>query len=589
MAVNENGRSGKIYIHSELKTAIRTSVNQNKYHFLFIVILIGMSAAFQALGPVALRELINSARIDHGNRALASTIIYVMMLFLARLSGAALAHQLGYAWRPMRAALISSIYSHIFNQNSRSGSASSASNINETVQNGISGLRSTIAGLILNLAPAFIQFFIMIMIIIHLGHEIFALEMMAFSFFYFIIYHRSTHTQISRYRNSIKSDSRIPETAIDALSKREIIRIYNAEKGIINNIVKIISESELHWKFYSRNQFINQIVMNCLFVAFLAAVLARTVIDVVESRISLGDMILINNYVFLIITPLERLSNSSREFMQGATSIDVLSRMLNSMQAIKDRRRISSGEGNEIRIAITELSYCYESGVKAVDNVSFALSGPGLIGIVGPSGSGKSTLWRLMMGLKTPTEGTIRISTPERVSNNDISSSIICAVPQTDALFLADMKENVRLWNQTYNDESLREAVTAACLDPLYRRIIGAPDLRLGDFGRGISAGEKQRVAIARALLRHPKILILDEATSALDAETEEKVLRNIRNFLPDSCIIVITHNLRIIETAGRILVMNNGRLVDEGVHTQLLASSTHYHRMWQANQDPTR
>lgn len=231
------------------------------------------------------------------------------------------------------------------------------------------------------------------------------------------------------------------------------------------------------------------------------------------------------------------------------------------------------------RLALRDIVFGYSPlEPPLLDGVSLTLEPGRWVALVGLTGSGKSTLARLAAGLIRPWQGDVLLDGRPRS---------IAVVDQTINLFSGTLRDNLTLWNADISDETLREAARDACID---QRITALPDdyeARVEENGRNFSGGERQRLEIARALATNPRLLILDEATSALDAETERRVLANLRR--RGGAVLLVAHRLTAVRACDEVIVLDRGRIVERGTHEQLLCHGGLYARLAAAGQSETR
>jgi subfamily B ATP-binding cassette protein HlyB/CyaB len=219
-----------------------------------------------------------------------------------------------------------------------------------------------------------------------------------------------------------------------------------------------------------------------------------------------------------------------------------------------------------------------------LSDISFDIPAGQVVGIAGPTGSGKTTLARLIQRLYTPARGRIAVDGLDLAQIDTAAlRRQIGVVPQDGVLFNRSVRENIALADPAMS----QEAVTAvAMLAGAHDFIQGLPkgyDTQVGERGMMLSGGQRQRIALARALATDPRILILDEATSALDSEAEREVQANMRRIAEGRTVIVIAHRLSTLRFADRILVLDHGRLVEDGTHAALLAADGRYAQLWRA------
>ncbi|MEZ5736880.1 MAG: ABC transporter transmembrane domain-containing protein [Novosphingobium sp.] len=272
------------------------------------------------------------------------------------------------------------------------------------------------------------------------------------------------------------------------------------------------------------------------------------------------------------------------DLVRAAGAASRLNELLNEKPMIAPPARPTAlPEPPRGQIAFEKVTFRYPSRPEVAALADFSLKvEPGeTVAIVGPSGAGKSTLFQLAERFYDPQVGTIKLDGVPLASADpaDIRRRI-AFVPQEGVLFAADARDNLRYGNWDARDEDIWEAARAANAEGFLRDLPQGLDTFLGEDGARLSGGQRQRIAIARAILRDAPILLLDEATSALDAESERLVQEALERLMENRTTLVIAHRLATVREADRIIVMDNGRIVEEGRHDDLSAASGLYARL---------
>lgn len=299
---------------------------------------------------------------------------------------------------------------------------------------------------------------------------------------------------------------------------------------------------------------------------------------VLHHTMSIGEMTKWITYVNMLYGTLNYFLYVPRSYLRFSISCERVSEILNEPIAEEQEKENSDIHGD---IEFENVRFGYISYAPVLKNISFSVKTGETIGIVGHSGSGKSTLVNLLMKLYDADSGKIRIDGKNIQDYNPILyRKQLGVVLQETFLFKASIFENIRYGNEnaTY-EEVIAAAKEAKIHDAILKKEL-AYDTQLGSRGEGLSGGEKQRIAIARAILNRPKIFILDEATSSLDTVTEQEIHDSLREITKGKTTFMIAHRLSTLKNADRLIVLEQGNLVEIGTHKELLAKKGYYYQL---------
>jgi subfamily B ATP-binding cassette protein MsbA len=369
----------------------------------------------------------------------------------------------------------------------------------------------------------------------------------------------------------------------ETIGSMRIVKAFATKGFEINRFAK---ETQKYYKLMLRRdrlRFVSSPVSET-FGATIAALLlwvgARDVL-VVQS-ISSEDFLRFILLLFSLFQPLKNLTNVVNELQNGLASADRVFAIMDIKSDIQDSTDARNVKDLNSNISFNNVSFSYgKEHEKVLDNISFNIDKGEIIALVGPSGAGKSTLVDLIPRFYDTLGGSITIDGTD-IREIQIGSlrSMMGIVTQETFLFDDSIKANIAYGVNNLSDKEIEEAAKAANAHDFIVKLADGYDTIIGERGVSLSGGQKQRIAIARAIVKNPPILILDEATSSLDSESEKHVQSAIENLINHRTVFVIAHRLSTVHNASKILVLDKGKIVQEGKHVELVNTDGLYKQL---------
>jgi ABC-type transport system involved in Fe-S cluster assembly fused permease/ATPase subunit len=541
------------------------------------------------VGPFILKYIVDALDSEK-TQLIAAPIALVLAYGLARFANVLLGELrdtvFGYVTERAMRKIGIKVFRHLhnldldFHLNRRTGGLS------RDIERGTTGISFLMRFFVFNIVPTFIEIFMVVGILLYNYGWGFAMITLSAVLAYVWFSVAATEWRTKFVREANIADSASNNRAVDSLLNFETVKYFTNEEFEVQRY-----DYELEkWESARRKNRLSLFSLNggqALIIAVaMTAMMWLATSRVAAGTMTLGDFVLINAFMIQLFLPLNFLGFVYREIKGSMANIEKMLQLLEITTSVDDRLEAKTLQPAAWDIEFTDVSFSYRPDRKILNNVSFTIGAGQKVAVVGASGAGKSTLVKLLFRFYDLDEGNITIGGTDisHVTKNSLRQAI-GIVPQDTVLFNDSVFENVRYGCPEASDVEVSNAIYLAHLDNFISQLPEGHQTRVGERGLKLSGGEKQRVAIARTILKRSPVLVFDEATSSLDSKSEQAILTALREVAEGHTSLVIAHRLSTIIDADKIVVLDHGRIVEQGSHEALLEQRGYYADLWFAQQ----
>ena len=473
-------------------------------------------------------------------------------------------------------------FTHIHRLSMRYHITRKTGGLSRIIERGVKGVDFLLRFLLFSMGPLVLEL-LMISVILFFLFDVWYLAVVVLTIALYVWFtFKVTEWRVKIRKEMNDQDTDANQKAIDSLLNFETVKYFGAETWEADRYDVAMAQYENAAIRTNYSLAFLNFGQSVLITGGLVAVMVMAALGVQRGDLTVGDFVMVNAYMIQITMPLNFLGTVYREIRQALIDMGDMFGLLEQPAEVNDKPGAQALKVTGGRVTLKDVAFGYDAARPILKGVSLEIEPGQTVAIVGSSGSGKSTIGRLLFRFYDVGAGALLIDGQDV---RDITQASLHAqigvVPQDTVLFNDTVHYNIAYGRPDATEEEIIGAAKAAKIHDFITSLPDGYQTTVGERGLKLSGGEKQRVGIARTLLKNPPILLLDEATSALDTQTEMDIQAELKAMGKGRTVITIAHRLSTIADADRIVVLEDGVIVEEGRHVDLLASEGRYAQLW--------